>query len=341
MSEPVGSTFKEQTTLPFGTSIDSETSGVSGSGSSGTGAPSNQRFTSYDRSEDTGLDYAVNRTYNSGQSRFTTVDPIGMASASRGDPQSLNLFAYTRNNPVDFVDPSGLYKEIEPSPYSDYGRLRFEEDSDEFNECALFGSGCPEEEQDGTEAPPEKQDKKDCDVNYSNNFGFSKKEAKSFGIGLGSIRAAVLTIFGESSPFEGEYGLRESVAIASVIVNRSSDIRNQANNYKQYRAKSADLYDVVSADSGGQFHGFNLGYSNYNKFKSDSKKYEFRMGERNCNRITAAANGLRNALNGIGFKFRFFVAKRQKRFTGGIRPIGKNQYRIGGNDFSEDPISTK
>ncbi len=108
MSNPVGSAFKEQATLPFGTSIDSETTGVSGSGSSGTGAPSNQRFTSYDRSEDTGLDYAVNRTYNSGQSRFTTVDPIGMASASIGDPQSLNLFAYTQNNPVDFVDPSGL-----------------------------------------------------------------------------------------------------------------------------------------------------------------------------------------------------------------------------------------
>ncbi len=32
-----------------------------------------------------------------------------MASASIGDPQSLNLFAYTQNNPVDFVDPSGLY----------------------------------------------------------------------------------------------------------------------------------------------------------------------------------------------------------------------------------------
>ena len=46
--------------------------------------------------------------YNSGQSRFTQVDPIGMASASTGNPQSLNLFAYVGNNPIDFVDPSGL-----------------------------------------------------------------------------------------------------------------------------------------------------------------------------------------------------------------------------------------
>ena len=50
----------------------------------------------------------MNRTYNSGQSRFTQVDPIGMASASIGDPQSMNLFAYTGNNPIDFVDPLGL-----------------------------------------------------------------------------------------------------------------------------------------------------------------------------------------------------------------------------------------
>ena len=31
-----------------------------------------------------------------------------MASASIGDPQSMNMFAYVQNNPVDFTDPSGL-----------------------------------------------------------------------------------------------------------------------------------------------------------------------------------------------------------------------------------------
>ena len=90
-------TAKEQATLPFGTEITAETQ-----------ATSNQRFTSYDRSGATGLDYAVNRTYNSGQSRFTQVDPIGMASASIGNPQSMNMFAYVENDPIGFVDPSGL-----------------------------------------------------------------------------------------------------------------------------------------------------------------------------------------------------------------------------------------
>jgi RHS repeat-associated protein len=93
ITNPTGGTQVEQLTLPFGTSIDAETTGTS-----------NQRFTSYDRSDSTGLDYAVNRTYNAGQSRFTQVDPIGMASASLGDPQSLNMYAYVTNNPIDFVE---------------------------------------------------------------------------------------------------------------------------------------------------------------------------------------------------------------------------------------------
>ncbi len=83
-----------QSTYPFGTLEQ--------------GPQSNQVFTSYDRSTNTGLDYAVNRTYSSGQSRFTQVDPIGMAAASIGNPQSNNMYAYVQNMPTDFVDPSGL-----------------------------------------------------------------------------------------------------------------------------------------------------------------------------------------------------------------------------------------
>jgi RHS repeat-associated protein len=88
----------EQATLPFGTSLDAESSGIT-----------NQRFTSYDRNSTTGLDYAVNRSYSSAQSRFTSVDPIGMDAASIGNPQSNNLYAYVQNNPIDLVDPTGLW----------------------------------------------------------------------------------------------------------------------------------------------------------------------------------------------------------------------------------------
>ncbi|MBA3352493.1 MAG: RHS repeat-associated core domain-containing protein [Blastocatellia bacterium] len=62
-----------------------------------------------DRSALTGLDYAINRTYDSKQGRFTQVDPIGMAAASLGAPQTLNLYTYCGNDPVNRVDPSGLF----------------------------------------------------------------------------------------------------------------------------------------------------------------------------------------------------------------------------------------
>jgi RHS repeat-associated protein len=90
-------THYEQSTLPFGTALNAESSGFS-----------NQVFTSYDRSAGTGLDYAQNRSYSSGQGRFTMVDPIGASASSVTNPQSNNLYAYVGNSPIDFVDPSGL-----------------------------------------------------------------------------------------------------------------------------------------------------------------------------------------------------------------------------------------
>jgi len=97
MTNAATGTTLEQSTLPFGTPIPAESSGYS-----------NQIFTTYDRSASTGLDYAVNRTYSSGQGRFTQVDPLGAAASSLGNPQSNNLYAYTQNMPTDFTDPSGL-----------------------------------------------------------------------------------------------------------------------------------------------------------------------------------------------------------------------------------------
>lgn len=73
---------------------------------------------SYDRSDATGLDYAVNRFYSSQQGRFAQVDPIGMAAVSLGNPQSLNLYSYVQNDPVNFVDPSGLMMSFCGAEYS-------------------------------------------------------------------------------------------------------------------------------------------------------------------------------------------------------------------------------
>jgi RHS repeat-associated protein len=89
---------QEQTALPFGTVVWAETS-----------ATINRRFTSYERSNATGLDYAVNRQYDPRQGRFTQPDPLGMGGSSLAHPQSLNLYSYCANDPVNRTDPGGLF----------------------------------------------------------------------------------------------------------------------------------------------------------------------------------------------------------------------------------------
>jgi RHS repeat-associated protein len=98
ISNASNTNVQEQVTLPYGTALDAESTGAV-----------NRRFTSYDRNQTTQLDYAVNRHYDSGQGRFTQVDPLGMEAVNLSDPQSLNMYAYVGNDPVNRVDPEGLF----------------------------------------------------------------------------------------------------------------------------------------------------------------------------------------------------------------------------------------
>lgn len=66
-----------------------------------------QKFTSKERDSESNLDYFLARYYSSVQGRFTSVDPAN-AGASPGDAQSWNGYAIARNNPMVYVDPTGL-----------------------------------------------------------------------------------------------------------------------------------------------------------------------------------------------------------------------------------------
>jgi RHS repeat-associated protein len=98
VSNPATGGFYEQVTLPFGTALASESTGAT-----------NRRFTSYDRNQTTGLDYAMNRNYDPQQGRFTQVDPLGMQSVTLEAPQTLNLYSYCGNDPINHTDPDGLF----------------------------------------------------------------------------------------------------------------------------------------------------------------------------------------------------------------------------------------
>jgi RHS repeat-associated protein len=77
-------------------------------------------FTGKGRDSETGLDYFGARYFSSAQGRFMSPDwseePVALLYADLGDPQTLNLYAYVRNNPLVLVDPDGHQDEGDPDP---------------------------------------------------------------------------------------------------------------------------------------------------------------------------------------------------------------------------------
>src|ERR1700738_4172402 len=70
-----------------------------------TGTSEKHRFTNYERDNESGSDYAINRQHQYANGRFMQPDPI------HGDPdfpQTLNRYSYTANDPIDLWDPVGL-----------------------------------------------------------------------------------------------------------------------------------------------------------------------------------------------------------------------------------------
>src|SRR5208337_3570165 len=62
------------------------------------------KFTDQENDPETSLYYYGARYYNPVLARFTSADSTVQ---SPGDPQTLNRYAYCRNNPLMYTDPSG------------------------------------------------------------------------------------------------------------------------------------------------------------------------------------------------------------------------------------------
>ncbi len=95
--------IKRHDYLPFGEELYAGT----GNRTTGMGYSADsvrQKFTSHERDNETGLDYMQARYFNSSAGRFISPDSVG---GSRLNPQSLNLYTYVINNPVNHNDPSG------------------------------------------------------------------------------------------------------------------------------------------------------------------------------------------------------------------------------------------
>ena len=97
--------IKRHDYLPFGEELIAGVGGrTTGQGYSGDNV--RQQFTGYERDDETGLDYAINRYYESMQGRFASPDEP-LVGQNGQDPQTWNLYSYTSNNPLNRVDPDG------------------------------------------------------------------------------------------------------------------------------------------------------------------------------------------------------------------------------------------
>jgi RHS repeat-associated protein len=101
-----GSVMARHDYLPFGEEIPS---GYANRGADWAADDSvKQKFTAKERDTETGLDYFNARYMSSAQGRFTSPDPVFVTAHRVNDPQEWNLYAYSRNNPLRFTDPTGL-----------------------------------------------------------------------------------------------------------------------------------------------------------------------------------------------------------------------------------------
>lgn len=95
--------------LPFGQEIGSGTGLRTGTQGYNASDRNRQKYGSTERDGTSGLDHTWWRKYDSFSGRWTSPDPYG-GSMAVANPQSFNRYSYVENDPVNLVDPSGLYK---------------------------------------------------------------------------------------------------------------------------------------------------------------------------------------------------------------------------------------
>jgi RHS repeat-associated protein len=96
MTNASGSKISDCTYAPYGEEVSCSPSN----------APNHYKFTGKERDTESGLDYFGARYDSSAMGRFTSPDSF-YKDSHVADPQSWNEYAYTRNNPLRYVDPTG------------------------------------------------------------------------------------------------------------------------------------------------------------------------------------------------------------------------------------------
>jgi RHS repeat-associated protein len=89
-----GTVIENNRTLPYGEAWLAEN----------TPSTNDKKFTTYQRDQESGLDYAMGRHYANTSARFVSVDK---GAAALWAPQTLNRYSYAGNDPINNLDPDG------------------------------------------------------------------------------------------------------------------------------------------------------------------------------------------------------------------------------------------
>ncbi|MBK8813636.1 MAG: hypothetical protein IPN69_23300 [Acidobacteria bacterium] len=108
ITDSEGNVIARRDFKPFGEEISSNTGERTITAKYGAADNLRQKFTTYQRDEETGLDFAEARMYENRHGRFTAVDPL-LGSGKSANPQTFNRFVYCLNSQSSCVDPTGLF----------------------------------------------------------------------------------------------------------------------------------------------------------------------------------------------------------------------------------------
>ncbi len=96
-------------------------------------------FTGKERDAESGNDYFGARYYASSMGRFMSPDPSGLYYADLTNPQSFNLYSYALNNPLRFIDPTGLYCTYFKNDFGNPNDVESVDNNSSFGECSQTG----------------------------------------------------------------------------------------------------------------------------------------------------------------------------------------------------------
>lgn len=108
ITDSTGAILSRRDFFPFGESIEDTNIGGRSAIPGYSPIPDSirQKFTGYERDDESGLDFAQARHFASTLGRFMQPDDFRNA-AKPNDPQRWNLYNYVNNNPLIYIDPSG------------------------------------------------------------------------------------------------------------------------------------------------------------------------------------------------------------------------------------------